>query len=127
VTRYLMFFEGTPGGLRVPRELLVEHLKCDWPGVRFVPDAEMGQSEMRDVGWYVSDGDEILEGWSSRSGVGITLDGDDELVARFASWYRRLVPEDVEVTFADSGYYGHVVVPPGASAEAILRLYHEVP
>jgi len=40
---------------------------------------------MRDVGWTYGSGDETVECWSARSGEGITLDGDERLVAQFVA------------------------------------------
>jgi hypothetical protein len=125
VPRYLIFLEADADGWHLERDSLMERLAADWPDAIPVPASEMGITELRDVGWtYLLDGMSI-EGWSARSGLGLVLDGADELVMRFAAWFRQLVPSDVELTFCDDGYFVHVNVPSEASAEDIARLYAE--
>jgi hypothetical protein len=81
---------------------------------------------MRDFGWTYVLGDSGIECWSAKSGLGLRLDGDDELAMRFAAWFRGLVPGNTEVTFCDDMYIVHLDVPPGASAEDIARRYSEL-
>ncbi len=43
-----------------------------------------------------------------RDGQGISLDGDLEDCARFAIWFRSLVPPTQELVFYDQGYNSHI-------------------
>jgi hypothetical protein len=120
--RYLIFFETPDGGWRVPRQTLMTRLSTDWPGATLVPAAEMGVTRQRDVGWtYAEDGADI-EGWSATDGSGISLEGDDDLTARFAAWYRSLVPDGITVRFSDEMYSFDVEVPAGASPGEVAEL-----
>lgn len=124
--RYLIFFETPDGGWRVPRQTLTTRLTSDWPGATFVPAAERGVTRMRDVGWaYAEDGADI-EGWSAMDGSGVSLEGDDGLAARFASWYRDLVPDSITMTFSNEMYSFEFEVPAGASAEEIAERLAQV-
>jgi hypothetical protein len=123
--RYLIFFETPDGGWRVPRQTVMTRLSSDWPGATLVPDAEMGVTRMRDVGWTYAEGGADIEGWSAEDGSGISLEGDDDLVARFAAWYRALVPDSLTVTLSDEMYLVVFEVPAGASAEEVARLLAE--
>jgi hypothetical protein len=125
MSRYLVFFEETATAWRLNRAELMARLLQDWPAAELVPAEEMGVTPMRDVGWtYAADGADV-EGWSAASGVGISLDGDDDLALRFAAWYRRMVPDDVPVTLAgDMGVFSFEI-PAGASAEDVIGLYNE--
>jgi hypothetical protein len=119
--RYLIFFETPDGGWRVPRETLMSRLASDWPGATLVPAAEMGVTSMRDVGWTYAEGEAGIEGWSSTGGEGISLEGDDGLAARFAAWYRGLVPDSIAMTFSDEMYSFDFEVPGRASAEEVAK------
>jgi hypothetical protein len=121
MTRYLIFFETPDGGWRVPRETVMTRLASDWPGARLVPAAEMGVTRMRDVGWTYAEGEASIEGWSAVNGSGISLEGDDGLAARFAVWYRTLVPDSITMRFSNDMYSFDFEVPAGASAEAVAK------
>jgi hypothetical protein len=121
MTRYLVFFETPDGGWRVPRTTLMTRLASDWPGATLVPAAEMGVTSMRDVGWTYAEDDADIEGWSAASGSGISLEGDDDLAARFAAWYRELVPDHITVRFSDAMYSFDLVIPGGASADEVAE------
>jgi hypothetical protein len=120
--RYLIFFETPDGGWRVPRQTVMTRLSSDWPGATLVPAAEMGVTRMRDVGWTYAEDGAGIEGWSAMDGSGISLEGDDELVVRFAAWYRGLVPDTITVRFSDEMYSFDFQVPAGASADELAEL-----
>lgn len=119
--RYLIFFETPDDGWRVSRETLMTRLASDWPGAMLVPIAEMGVTPMRDVGWTFAEDGAAIEGWSATFGSGISLEGDDGLAARFATWYRGLVPDSIAVRFSDEMYSFDFEVPGGVSAEEVAE------
>jgi hypothetical protein len=80
---------------------------------------------MRDLGWQVAQGELAIECWSAKSGLGIEVDGDDQLAMLVAAWYRTVVPEAITVHFSDDMYAAHAEIPPGASADDVQRLYDE--
>lgn len=121
---FLVFADGD-SEWRLERDVFRERLLNDWVQARLVPEEAMGKSEMRDLGWHLDlDGREI-EGWSSRTVQGITLDGDEDLATRLAAWFRALMPEDTDVTFCDSMYSFDFTIPFGADADEVMRLYVE--
>ncbi|MFD7537625.1 hypothetical protein [Streptomyces sp. NPDC059819] len=122
---FLTFFEPPADGWHVRRDDLLDRLSREWPDARLVPSAEMGKSEMRDVGWTYDSSEETVECWSAQSGDGISLDGDEGMVVQFVSWFRRLVPREIDVTFCDDMYSFSLMIPPGSSPGDVLRMYSE--
>jgi hypothetical protein len=97
---YLAVFEDQSRGVR--RSDLIAALERDWPTA--VISERQGSQESRDVVWaYVEDSQE-LEGYSHVDGTCIYLDSPLGLAARFALWFRGLVPEDIDLVFCDDGY-----------------------
>ncbi|MFI1455892.1 hypothetical protein [Streptomyces roseus] len=97
---YLAVFEDKSSGVR--QADLIAALERDWPAV--VIHERQGQQESRGVVWTYSEGGQELEGYSHVDGTCIYLDSPLEVAARFAIWFRGLVPADVEMFFCDEGY-----------------------
>jgi hypothetical protein len=74
------------------------------------------------VGWTYAEDGVGIEGWSAKDGSGISLEGDDELVVRFAAWYRSLAPDTIVGRFSDEMYSFDFPVPAGASADEVAQL-----
>lgn len=123
---YLVFLDSQADGWRLSRERLIRELLSDWPGAALVPEEEMNQTEMRDIGWVCREDGQTVEAWSARSGLGLSLDGDDELAMKVAAWFRGLIPDEIPVHFCDDMYTFSIDVPPGASAVDIARWCEEV-
>lgn len=123
---FLTFFEPPADGCHVRRDDLIDRLAREWPDAHLVPSDEMGKSDMRDVGWTYGSGEETVECWSAQNGDGISLDGDERVVALFVSWFRDLVPGEIDVAFCDDMYSFSLVIPSGASPGDVLRMYSEV-
>lgn len=58
-------------------------------------------------------------------GTGIRMDVPLETSARITAALRRLMPDAADLVFCDQGYYFHVPVPPGVTAEELLAAVDE--
>ncbi|MBF8169377.1 hypothetical protein ABT348_07275 [Streptomyces olivaceus] len=118
---YLAVFEGK-SGQAVDRDVLVGALRSDWPDaeVTVSSDATPGR-EVRDVAWTYGETEGRIEGRSHIDGTCLYLEGPLRLAARFAVWYRGLVPSVEELIFCDDTYSFTVSVATGASPESVER------
>ncbi|WP_395292955.1 hypothetical protein ACF9IK_04625 [Kitasatospora hibisci] len=115
---YLAIFEGQSRGVR--RSDLITALERDWPTA--VIRERQGSQESRDVVWTYSEGGRDLEGYSHVDGTCIYLDSPLDLAARFALWFRRLVPSDVELVFCDDGYNFNGIIEPGMDLDGVMAI-----
>lgn len=125
MSRYLVYVDNPAEGWRLDRIDLLRRVTQDWPEAAVINAETPGNTEMRDLGWRIAQGKLTIECWSAKSGLGIEVDGDDQLAALVAAWYRNVVPVATVVNFSDDMYAAHVEIPPGASAADIQRLYDE--
>lgn len=93
------------------RSILARRLLEDWPGIEVRgADANQPESPIRDISWYYLVSDMELEGYSHPDGTCIYLEGPIGLVVKFVVWYRKLIPDDIDVIFCDEGYnFNHTV------------------
>jgi hypothetical protein len=125
MSRYLIYVDSPAGGWHLDRMDLARRVVQDWPEAVVINLEIPGNTEMRDLGWRIVQGGLAVECWSAKSGLGIEVDGDDELVMSVAAWYRDIVPTSIAVHFSDHMYAAHMDIPPSASARDIQRLYDE--
>jgi hypothetical protein len=125
MSRYLIYVDSPAEGWRLDRIDLLRRVVQDWPEAAVINAETPGNTEMRDLGWRIAQGELAIECWSAKSGLGIEVDGDDQLAVMVAAWYRNVVPEATVVNFADDMYAAHVEIPPGATAADIQRLYDD--
>ncbi|WP_406094698.1 hypothetical protein [Kitasatospora purpeofusca] len=97
---YLAVFEDRSRGIQ--RSDLIAALEHDWPTAAIRERQE--SQESRDVVWTFSEEGRELEGYSHADGTCIYLDSPLDLAARFALWFRDLIPEDIDLAFCDDGY-----------------------
>ncbi|MGA4543528.1 hypothetical protein ACPA54_26405 [Uniformispora flossi] len=121
--RHVSGFEPPADGWSVDRDDLLDRLARAWPRAVVDPIGDARPGGVRDATWTYAERDLAVEGWLQRPHNAIVLDGDDELVAQFAAWFRKLVPDEIEVVFADEGYWAHVILPPNVTPEDVMRLY----
>ncbi|WP_330300377.1 hypothetical protein [Streptomyces sp. NBC_00503] len=115
---YLALFEDQ--SRRVRRSDLIAALERDWPTA--VVRESQGSQESRDVVWtYAEDGQE-LEGYSHVDGTCIYLDSPLGLAARFALWFRGLVPEGIDLVFCDDGYNFSGSIETGMSVDDVSAI-----
>lgn len=115
---YLAVFEDQSRGVR--RADLITALEHDWPSA--VITERQGSQESRDVVWTYSEGGQELEGHSHVDGTCIYLDSSLEMAARFALWFRALVPSDVELIFCDDTYSFNGNVDPGMNLADVMAI-----
>lgn len=125
MSRYLIYVDNPAEGWRLDRTDLMHKVTQDWPEASIVNPETPGNTDMRDLGWRVAQGELAIECWSAKSGLGIEVDGDDQLAMLVAAWYRTVVPEAITVHFSDDMYAAHAEIPHGASADDVQRLYDE--
>ncbi len=86
------------------------------------PDAEVreapGDSTM---GLYFEAGG--ASGGLDRGGQAVNVDGEPEVAARVAAWWRQRVPDAVTLVFYDEAFAADVPVEPGADAGALVSAY----
>jgi len=125
MSRYLIYVDNPTEGWRLDRTDLLSRVTQDWPDANVINPDAAGNTKMRDLGWRIARGELTIECWSAKGGLGIEVDGDDELAPLVAAWYRKIVPESAAVSFSDDMYAAHVEIPPGASPADVQRLYDE--
>jgi hypothetical protein len=119
---YLAVFEDATW--HVERSALIGSLARDWPDA----DVQVGASdaapsdEARDVVWTYTDDGGAVEGYSHADGTCIYLEGPIELVARFAIWYRGLVPERIRLVFCDDGYNFDGVIEANSTVSDVVAI-----
>jgi hypothetical protein len=69
----------------------------------------------------VSGIEQRLDGALHRDGQGISLDGYLEDCARFAIWFRYLVPQTQKLVFYDQGYNSHVELEAETTESEIMQ------
>ncbi|MEV0842264.1 hypothetical protein AB0I55_22340 [Actinocatenispora sera] len=114
---YLAIFEDRDRG--IPRARLVAALKEDWPEA-VITDQE--SQEVRRVVWEYSESGHDLEGYLHADGTCIYLDSGLELAAKFALWFRELVPNDIELLFCDDSYSFNGVIEHGMSVQEVMAI-----
>ncbi|MER5462656.1 hypothetical protein ABT010_18640 [Streptomyces sp. NPDC002668] len=120
---YLVVFDSEKWS--VGQDALVSSLTTEWPAAA-VRRRELDEgAEVRDVEWEVQRGDEEVEGYTHVDGRCIYLDGNIDLVADFALWYRKLVPKEIEVVFCDDGYSFDVAVDETSTREELVAAAEE--
>ena len=88
---FAVYFESQPDGWSVRRDDLLARLASDWPDAKLLPPEYQNVTEMGETGWEYVEGEQHAEVWYAASGVGLTLECDDEdLVLRFVAWFRGL-------------------------------------
>ncbi|WP_051865148.1 hypothetical protein [Streptomyces griseus] len=115
---YLAVFEDQSRG--VERSALIAALERDWPSAEI--RERRGTQESRDVVWVYVEGDGELEGYSHADGTCIYLDSPLDLAARFALWFRGLVPPDVELVFCDDSYSFSGFIEIGMDADSVMNI-----
>ena len=116
---YLAVFDGS--GWRMEREALLSLLIRDWPEAVLHPPGYGGSSpEVSDIVWDYSDEDRSLSASSHADGTCLYLDGDLTLAARFALWYRGLVPGGIDVVFCNESYTFDVSMNSSTSIEDLV-------
>ena len=58
-----------------------------------------------------------------RDGQAVNVDGEVEVAANVAAWWRARVPDAVDLIFYDEGYSADVPVEPGADGDAVASAY----
>jgi hypothetical protein len=125
MSRYLIYVDGPAEGWRLDRIDLARRVAQGWPEATVINPEIPGNTEMRDLGWRITQEGLAVECWSAKSGLGVEVDGDDQLAMLVAAWYRDIVPTSITVHFSDDMYAAHIEIPPGASSSDIRRLYSE--
>jgi hypothetical protein len=124
--RFAVYFESQPDGWSVRRDNILARLASDWPDAKLLPPEYQNVTEMGETGWEYAEGEQQIEVWYAGSGVGLTLEGDDEdLVLRFVAWFRGLVRDETSVEFCDASYAFHFPIPAGATLDDVRRLWLE--
>ena len=117
---YLVVFEDATGAIR--RDVLRAALERDWPEAELTGDGSGARSDVRDVEWVYSSEVGTVEGHSHVDGTCIYLDGQLELAAKFAVWYRSLIRDDIDVVFCDESYTFNGVIAPGFTVENVMNI-----
>jgi hypothetical protein len=82
-----------------------------------------GCSDFRDQGWSMPDGGAFADVWLGRSGIGVSVSGSIECAARIFVWYRKVVPDGVDVRMSDEMYSFDRVVSPDDEPDDLVRWY----
>jgi hypothetical protein len=97
---YLVLFEDATGS--IGRDTLRAALERDWPTAELSTESSgHTPSEVRAVEWTYTAGPDTIEGRSHIDGTCIYLDGQLNLAAEFAAWFRSLVRKACPETSPD--------------------------
>lgn len=117
---YLVAFDSKTW--HVDPEVLRAALRQEWPATVMQSATPHIESDVRDVHWqYAADGD-VLDAYTHKDGACLYLDGGISLVAKFAVWYRKLVPADIDVIFCNDSYSFDCVVTPDSTESDLIEL-----
>ncbi len=72
--------------------------------------------------WSYAEDSQELEGYSHVDGTCIYLDSPLGLAARFALWFRGLVPADIDLVFCDDGYSFGGSIETGMSVDDVIAI-----
>jgi hypothetical protein len=99
--------------LRVDAAELAKGIQARWQGVdvRFPANPASNHA----LEWVLAVADRRLEGSLDKAGQVVHLVGDVEDCARFATWYRTLVPARYGLAFYDEGYSADVELADGTN------------
>ncbi|MET8763574.1 hypothetical protein [Lentzea sp. NPDC004782] len=117
---YLVVFDSKTW--RVDADVLRASLREEWPAAEMQPPTPHIVSEVRDVHWFYRTEDAVVEAYTAKDGTCLFLKGGLDLVVKFAIWYRKLVPADIDVIFCDDGYNFDGVVTLDSTEEDLLEL-----
>jgi hypothetical protein len=110
-----------PTNWKINESDFIQYLKKQWS------DIEIRKLENPDdyyaLAWIVkvSGIEQRLDGALHRDGQGISLDGYLEDCARFAIWFRSLVPQTQKLVFYDQGYNCHVELEAETTESEIMQ------
>jgi hypothetical protein len=110
-----------PTDWKINESDFIQYLKKQWS------DIEMRKVTNPDdyyaLEWVVkvSGIEQRLDGALHRDGQGISLDGYLEDCARFAIWFRYLVPQTQKLVFYDQGYNSHVELEAETTESEIMQ------
>ncbi|WP_112264097.1 hypothetical protein [Lentzea terrae] len=117
---YLVVFDSSTW--HVDADVLRAALREEWPAAEMQPPAPHIVSEVGDVHWFYRTEDAIVEAYTAKDGTCLYLKGGIGLVVKFAIWYRKLVPEDIDVIFCDDSYSFDGVVTPDSTESELVEL-----
>ncbi|UQU62535.1 hypothetical protein COUCH_26330 [Couchioplanes caeruleus] len=113
---YLIVFDGEQAGWRLERDVLLAALRRDWPQIAVT---EIGE-EVRDISWPLPGSDGLSEAYVHSDGTCLYVDGPIDQAAQWAVWYRRLVPDGIDLMLCDDEYSFAVPVGPQTSASELV-------
>ncbi len=99
--------------LRVDPTELARAIQTRWQGAEVRSPTNPASNHALE--WVVATGDHRLEGSLDETGQVVHLVGDVEDCARFATWYRTLVPARYGLAFYDEGYSADVELADGTN------------
>lgn len=97
-----------PTDWKIDESELIRHLEKQWSGIEI--RRVMNPEDYYVLEWAIKvpGKGQRLDGALHRDRQGISLDGYLADCAKFAVWFRSLVPQMQELVFYDQGYNGHV-------------------
>lgn len=105
--------------LKVDAAELVKAIQARWPSVEVhFPTSSASNHGLE---WVVAIADRRLEGSLDKTGQVVHLVGDVEDCARFATWYRALVPPRYGLAFYDEGYSADVELADGTNEAQLTK------
>jgi hypothetical protein len=117
---YLVVFDSKTW--HVDADVLRVSLREEWPAAEMQPPTPHIVSKVGDVHWFYRAEDAGVEAYTAKDGTCLYLKGSLDLVVKFAIWYRKLVPADIDVIFCDDGYNFDGVVAVDSTEEDLVEM-----
>jgi hypothetical protein len=110
-----------PTNWKINEPDFIQHLKKQWSDIEIHKVANPDDYYALEWIVKVSGIEQRLDGALHRDGQGISLDAYLEDCARFAIWFRSLVPQTQKLVFYDQGYNCHVELEAETTESEIMQ------
>jgi hypothetical protein len=110
-----------PTDWKINESDFIQYLKKQWSDIEIRKVTNPDDYYALEWVVKVSGIEQRLDGALHRDGQGISLDGYLEDCARFAIWFRYLVPQTQKLVFYDQGYNSHVELEAETTESEIMQ------
>jgi hypothetical protein len=110
-----------PTDWKIEESDFIQHLSKQWPEIEIQKVTDL--DDYYSLEWVIKlpGMGQRLDGALHRDGQGISLDGYLEDCAKFAGWFRSLVPQIQQLVFYDQGYNSHIELKAETTASEIMQ------
>lgn len=116
---FLVAFDGGTTAWRPRHDVLLGAIQAEWPSAALDADS---RSAVRDVTWTFEDEHGPVEAYLQPDGTCVHIEAEMQSAAAVAVWFRRLVPDTVELVLCDVGYNFNVSVSSDSTVAELVAI-----